>query len=96
MKCDCNNGSVVSGIRESILFSFILDKPSGYEKFCEPETFLYKKVNESFLNTKSFHLEGNKNEKSNFRQEFLTFTLQMIKIWTIEWAFKSLNVILVP
>ena len=29
LKCDCIDGSVVNGIREPILFSFVLDKPSG-------------------------------------------------------------------
>ena len=38
IKDDVIDGSVVNGIREPILFSFILDKPSGYKVFCEPET----------------------------------------------------------
>ena len=29
LKCDVNDGSVVYGIREPILFSFSLDKPAG-------------------------------------------------------------------
>ena len=33
LKCDCIDGSVVNGIREPILFSFVLDKPSGYKVF---------------------------------------------------------------
>ena len=37
MKCDCIDGTVLNGIRQSILFSFVLDKPSGYKVFCEPE-----------------------------------------------------------
>ena len=28
-RCDCNNGSIVNGIRESILFSFAIDKPQS-------------------------------------------------------------------
>ena len=30
MKCDVIDNSVVNGIRESTLFSFILDKPPGF------------------------------------------------------------------
>ena len=30
LKCDVNDGSVVNGIRQPILYSFILDKPAGY------------------------------------------------------------------
>ena len=30
LKCDCNNLSIVNGIREPILYSFALDKPAGH------------------------------------------------------------------
>ena len=43
LKCDAIDGSVVNGIRQPILFSFVLDKPSGYKVFCQPETINYKK-----------------------------------------------------
>ena len=31
LKCDCFHGSIQNGLRQPILFSFILDKPSGYK-----------------------------------------------------------------
>ena len=80
LKCDVIDGSVVNGIRQSILYSFVLDKPSGYKLFCEPETIHYKKINKSVLNTITFYLEDDNNEVVNFNGETLTFTLQMIKI----------------
>ena len=80
LKCDCIDGSVVNGIRQPILFSFVLDKPSGYKVFCEPETIHYKKINKSNLNTITFYLEDDNNEGVDFNQETLIFTLQMIKI----------------
>ena len=43
LKCDAIDGSVVNGVRQPILYSFVLDKPSGYKVFCEPETIHYKK-----------------------------------------------------
>ena len=43
LKCDAINGSVVDGVRQPIIYSFVLDKPSGYKVFCEPETIHYKK-----------------------------------------------------
>ena len=43
LKCDCNDGSIQDGVRQPILFSFVMDKPSGYKIFCEPETIHYKK-----------------------------------------------------
>ena len=80
LKCDCIDGSVVNGIREPILFSFVLDKPSGYKVFCKPETIHYKKINKSVLNTITFYLEDNDHKEVDFKGETLTFTLQMIKI----------------
>ena len=80
LKCDCIDGSIQDGVRQPILFSFGLDKPSGYKIFCEPETIHYKKINKSVLNTITFYLDDNNNEVVNFNGETLTFTLQMIKI----------------
>ena len=80
LKCDCIDGSIQDGLRQPILFSFVLDKPSGYKIFCQPETIHYKKVNKSVLNTITFYLEDDNNEEVNFNGETLTFTLQMIKI----------------
>ena len=80
LKCDAIDGSVVNGIRQPILYSFVLDKPSGYKVFCEPETIHYKKINKSVLNTITFYLEDDNNEVVDFNGETLTFTLQMIKI----------------
>ena len=75
LKCDCIDGSVVNGIREPMLFSFVLDKPSGFKVFCEPETILYKKVNKSVLNTITFYLEDDNNKVVDFNGETMTFTL---------------------
>ena len=79
LKCNCIDGSIQDGVRQPILFSFVLDKPSGYKVFSEPETIYYKK-NKSVLNTITFYLEDDNKEEVNFNGETLTFTLQMIKI----------------
>ena len=80
LKCDIMKGSVVDGVRQPILFSFVLDKPDGYKVFCEPETIHYKKINKSVLNTTTVYIEDDNNDEVNFNGETLTFTLQMIKI----------------
>ena len=80
LKCDAIDGSVVNGIRQPILYSFVLDKPSGYKIFSEPETIHYKKINKSVLNTITFYLEDDNNKEVNFNGETMIFTLQMIKI----------------
>ena len=43
LKSDIIDGSVLNGIRQPILFSFVLDKKLGYRVFCNPETIDYKK-----------------------------------------------------
>ena len=80
LKCDVIDGSVVNGLRQPILYSFVLDKKPGYKVFSEPETIHYKKINKSVLNIITFYLEDDNNEEVNFNGETLTFTLQMIKI----------------
>ena len=80
LKCDCINGSIQNGLRQPILFSFVLEEPAGYKILCEPETIHYKKINKSVLNTITFYLEDDNNEEVNFNGETLTFTLQMIEI----------------
>ena len=79
LKCDFINGSIQNGLRQPILYSSVLDKPSGYKIFSEPETIHYKKINKSVSNTIIFYLEDENNEEVNFNGETLTFTLQMIK-----------------
>ena len=80
LKCDAIDGSVVNGLRQPVLYSFVLDKLPGYKVFSEPETIHYKKVNKSVLNTITFYLEDDNNKEVNLNGETLTFTLQMIKI----------------
>ena len=43
LECDCNDGSIQNGLRDPILFSFVLDKPSGYKVFSKTKTVLFKK-----------------------------------------------------
>ena len=80
LKCDCVNGSIQDGVRQPILYSFVLDKQPGYKVFCEPETIHYKKINKSVLNTITIYLEDDSSEEVEFNGETLPFTTQMIKI----------------
>ena len=54
LKCDVIDGSVVNGKRELVLFGFVLDKKPGFTVISQPETFHYKKINKSLLNTPTF------------------------------------------
>ena len=49
LKCDCSNGSTVTGVREPILYSFALISPPGHKIYKEPRIKLFKKVNKSVL-----------------------------------------------
>ena len=80
MNCDVVDGSVVNGLKQPLLYSFLVDKKPGYKTFSEPETIHYKKINKSVLNIITFYLEDDKNEEVIFNGETLIFTLQMIKI----------------
>ena len=80
LNCVCIDSSIQNGLRQPILFSFVLDEPSGYKIFCEPETIHYKKINKSVLITITCYLEDDNNKEVDFNGETLTFTLQMIKI----------------
>ena len=79
-KSDVIDSFIVSGSSQPISFSFVLDKPSGYKLFCEPETIHYKKMNRSVLNTITIHLEDDFNGEVVFNGATLTFTLKVIKI----------------
>ena len=80
LKCDIIDGSVVNGLRQPILYSFILIKPPGYKVFCEPETIHYKKINKSVLKTITFYSDDSDNKEANFHQETLKFKLQLIEV----------------
>ena len=43
------------------------------------------------MNTTTFYLEDDNNQEAGFNHETRTFTLQMIQIQTIKWAFKKLK-----
>ena len=76
---DCIDGSVVDGLRQPILCSFLLDKLPGYKVFCEPETIHYKTANKSVLNTSTFSLEDDKHKEVDLNSETLSFALQILK-----------------
>ena len=90
LKCDIIDGGVVNGLRQPILYSFVLDKLPGYKVFCEPETIHYKKLNTSVLNRLTFYLEDDNDKDVDFNGETLTFTLQKIKISTNMFTYNYL------
>ena len=45
-RCDVNEGKIQNGLRQPIMFSFVLDKKPCCKVFCEPETIHFKKNKE--------------------------------------------------
>ena len=80
IKCDCIDGSIVNGVRESILFSFALSSLPGHEIFKEPRVKLFKKVNKSVLSHITFYFEDDDHKAVDFNGETISFTCQLIKI----------------
>ena len=80
LKCDCIQGSIVNGTRESILFSFALSSPPGHKIYKEPRVKLFKKVNKSVLSHITFYFEDDDYKPVDFNGETISFTCQLIKI----------------
>ena len=80
LKGQCNNGSIVKGLRESILFSFALDQPPGHKIYKEPKVELFIKVNKSVLSHINFHFEDDDHKPVDFNGETISFTCQLIKV----------------
>ena len=79
LKCDVIDGSVVDGLRQPILYSFVLDKLPGYKVFSEPETIHHEKINKSVLNTITFYSEDDNNKEVDFNGQTSTFTYKLSK-----------------
>ena len=72
MKSDAIDGSVVNGLRQPLMFSFVLDKHPGFKIFCEPDKIPYRKINKSVLITILFYLEDNDHKEVDFNGNTLT------------------------
>ena len=68
LSCDCVNSSIVSGIREQLLFSFSPNAPPGYKIMKKPTTGLYKKVNKAGLGKIQTFLEDSNHNPVKFQQ----------------------------
>ena len=80
LKCDCIQGSIVNGLRETILFSFALSSPPGHKIYKEPRVKLFKKINKSVLSHITFYFEDDDHKAVDFNNETISFTCQLIKI----------------
>ena len=79
LKCDCIKGSVVNGLRQPILFSFVLYKPLIINYFVSLKQYTINKQTNLYSNTITFDMEGYDHKEVNLYGEKLRFTLQLIK-----------------
>ena len=79
LKCDCIQGSIVNGIREPILFSFVLSSPPGHKIYKEARVKLFKKVSKSVLSHITFYLKDDDHKAVDFHGEASSFICQLIK-----------------
>ena len=56
----------MNGVREPILYSFVLSSPPGYKIFKEPRVKLLKKINKSVLSHITFYFEDDDHKTSRF------------------------------
>ena len=80
LKFNCNNGSVVNGCRDPILYSFTLTSPQCHKKDEELRIKLFGKINKSVLSHMTFYLEDDDHKAVDFIGETISFTCQLIKI----------------
>ena len=79
LKTDCIQGSIVSGVREPIFYSFALNSPPGHKLYEERRTKVLKK-NKSVLSRIIFYLKDDNHKHFGFNNETISFTRQQIKI----------------
>ena len=80
LKCDCVQGSILNGIREPILYSFVLSSPPGHKIYQEPKEKLFKKLNKPIVSHITFYLEDDDHKSVDFHNETISFTCQLVKI----------------
>ena len=80
LNCGCVDGSSQDGVRQPILYSFALDKPTGHKIIKEPTIKLLKKVNKPVLSHITFYLEDDDHKPVDFIDETIRFTCQLNKI----------------
>ena len=78
--CDCFNGSIVSGIREAISYSFGRSSHPGQNICNQLRVKLPKKINKSVLSHITFYLEDDDHKPIEFNNETISFTCELIKI----------------
>ena len=73
-KCDCIEGGLVNGVRETVLFSFALDKPPSHKIYSKPRVRLLKEIKKPVLSHKTFYSEDDDHIPIDFDGEMILST----------------------
>ena len=80
LKCNVVAGSIVTGTREPVLYSFALSPPRSHKIYNERRVKIFKKINESVLSHITFYLEDDDHKPVDFLNETISFACHLIKI----------------
>ena len=80
LRCDCINGSIVSGIREAFFYSCGLGSHPGHHIYNQLGVTLPKKINKTVLSHLTFYLEDDDHKPVEFSNQTISFTCQLIEI----------------
>ena len=80
LKCDYIQGSITTGIREPILYSFAFSSIPGQIIYKEPRIKLFNKTNKSVLSHITLYFEDDDHKPVDFNNETISFTCQIIKM----------------
>ena len=77
LKCSCKDGSTISGVKQLSLYSFNLNKPSGYKDYLHQKQYTTKNF---FMSNMTFYLAVDEKVTVDFVVKTLTFAFLIIKV----------------
>ena len=80
LKTDCIHGSIVNGVRETIIYSSGPSSPPGHQFYSQSKITPFKKINKPVLSHITFYLEDDDHKPVDFNNETISLTCQLIKI----------------
>ena len=80
LKCNCIDGSIVNGLGEPSLYSFVITSPPGHKIYNKLKVILFKKINKSVLSHPTFVREDDDHKPVDFIKKTVSYACQLIKI----------------
>ena len=74
LKCNVVDCKILNGVRQTILYSFAVDKPPGHKIQKKPRIKLFNKINKSVSSHITFYLEDDDHKPVDFNGKSVNFT----------------------